>query len=48
MRETTDESPCMKFAKEFLPVVDKALSTAERSSTAKPLRKRPEAEPAKS
>ena len=31
-RETTEESPCMKFAKEFLPVVDKALSTAQKTS----------------
>jgi hypothetical protein len=30
-RETTEESMAMKFAKEFLPVVDKALSTAEKS-----------------
>jgi len=30
-RETTDESPSMKFAKEFLPVVDKALSTAGKN-----------------
>jgi hypothetical protein len=29
LRETTDESMAMKFAKEFLPVVDKALSTSE-------------------
>ena len=28
LRETTEESMCMKFAKEFLPVVDKALSSA--------------------
>ena len=27
IRETTDQSPCMKFAEQFLPVVDKALST---------------------
>jgi hypothetical protein len=33
-RETTDESPCMKFAQEFLPVVDKALSTANRDTAA--------------
>ena len=32
-RETTEESPCMKFAKEFLPVVDKALSTSQQAST---------------
>lgn len=31
--ETTENSPCMKFAKEFLPVVDKALSTAKESPT---------------
>jgi hypothetical protein len=29
LRETTDQSVCMKFAKEFLPVVDKALSTSQ-------------------
>jgi hypothetical protein len=33
LRETTDESTAMKFAKEFLPVVEKALSTTERAST---------------
>jgi len=27
--ETTDRSPCLRFAKEFLPVVDKALSQLE-------------------
>jgi hypothetical protein len=27
-KETTDESPCMKFAEVFLPIVDKALSTS--------------------
>ncbi len=27
--ETTDESPCLKFSKEFLPAVDKALSTIQ-------------------
>lgn len=32
-RETTEESVCMKFAKEFLPVVDKALSTSQSGST---------------
>ncbi len=31
-RETTEESMAMKFAKEFMPVVDKALSTAMRTS----------------
>jgi Protein of unknown function (DUF3485) len=31
-RETTEESPCMKFAKVFLPVVDKALSTVQIES----------------
>ena len=30
-RETTEESPAMKFAKDFMPVVDKALSTAQRN-----------------
>lgn len=34
IRETTDESVCMKFAKEFLPVVDKALSTSQAPATA--------------
>jgi Protein of unknown function (DUF3485) len=34
IRETTDESPCMKFAEEFLPVVDKALSTSGRPKAA--------------
>lgn len=34
IRETTDESVCMKFAKEFLPVVDKALSTSQVPATA--------------
>jgi hypothetical protein len=29
VRETTDQSPCMKFAEQFLPVVNKALSTAK-------------------
>jgi hypothetical protein len=33
IRETTDESVCMKFAKEFLPVVDKALSTSQAPAT---------------
>jgi hypothetical protein len=33
-RETTEESMSMKFAKEFLPVVDKALSTAHNASAA--------------
>lgn len=33
LRETTDESSAMKFAKEFLPVVDKALSTTEQAPT---------------
>jgi len=33
-RETTEESVCMKFAKEFLPVVDKALSTAQKTPPA--------------
>jgi len=32
-RETTEESSCMKFAKLFLPVVDKALSTVPQGST---------------
>jgi hypothetical protein len=27
IRETTDQSPCMKFAEQFMPVVDKALAT---------------------
>jgi hypothetical protein len=27
-KETTDESPCMRFAEVFLPIVDKALSTS--------------------
>jgi hypothetical protein len=31
LRETTEESMCMKFAKEFLPVVDKALSSAQQT-----------------
>lgn len=31
-RETTEESSCMKFAKEFLPVLDMALTTAEPGS----------------
>jgi hypothetical protein len=31
-RETTDESVCMKFAREFLPVVDKALSTSQEAA----------------
>jgi hypothetical protein len=31
-RETTEESSCMKFAKEFLPVLDMALTTAEPNS----------------
>jgi hypothetical protein len=31
-RETTDESACMKFAKEFLPVADKALSTTHQTA----------------
>jgi hypothetical protein len=30
-RETTEESASMKFAKEFLPVVDKALSSAQQT-----------------
>ena len=33
-RETTDESVCMKFAEEFLPVLDKALSTTNKSISA--------------
>lgn len=33
LRETTDDSSCMKFAKEFLPVVDKALSHTESASS---------------
>jgi hypothetical protein len=33
-RETTDESASMKFAEVFLPVVDQALSTAQRGSAA--------------
>jgi Protein of unknown function (DUF3485) len=41
-RETTEESPCMKFAKLFLPVVDKALSSAQQSAPAA----EPEAKPA--
>ena len=32
-RETTDESACRKFAEEFLPMVDKALSTAHRQKS---------------
>jgi hypothetical protein len=31
LQETTDESSAMKFAKEFLPVVDRALSTTEHA-----------------
>jgi hypothetical protein len=42
-RETTDESVCMKFAEEFLPVVDKALST-----DGKPVAESPAPETAKS
>jgi hypothetical protein len=34
LRETTDQSVCMKFAKEFMPVVDKALSTAQEPAAA--------------
>jgi len=32
IKETTDDSPCLKFAEEFLPVVAKALSTAGMST----------------
>jgi hypothetical protein len=35
-RETTDESVCMKFAEEFLPVVDKALSTSGSAAVETP------------
>jgi Protein of unknown function (DUF3485) len=34
LRETTDESVCMKFAEVFLPIVDKALSTTEQAKAA--------------
>lgn len=34
LRETTDQSVCMKFAKEFMPVVDQALSTAQQPAAA--------------
>jgi hypothetical protein len=30
--ETTDRSPCLRFAQEFLPVVDKALGQLEREA----------------
>ncbi len=40
-RETTEESLCMKFAKEFLPVVDKALSTVQLESEDAPARPTP-------
>jgi len=33
-KETTDESPCMKFAEVFLPIVDKALSTSVQPAPA--------------
>lgn len=33
--ETTDRSPCLRFAQEFLPVVDKALSQLEREGQPK-------------
>lgn len=33
-KETTDESPCMKFAEVFLPIVDKALTTSEQPGSA--------------
>lgn len=33
LRETTDESACMKFAEEFLPIVDNALSATEQAPT---------------
>ena len=35
-RETTDESPCKKFAEVFLPMVDKALSTAQHDAAEPP------------
>ena len=47
-KETTDGSPCMKFAEVFLPVVDKALSTAEQPSTAEAPAEAPAAKSAKS
>ena len=34
LKETTDDSPCMKFAEEFLPVVDSALSTTGKHPSA--------------
>jgi hypothetical protein len=43
LRETTDESPCTKFAEVFLPVVDKALSTARKGAGTKDAE--PKAEP---
>lgn len=36
LRETTEESSSMKFAKEFLPVLDKALSTSHTESLESP------------
>jgi hypothetical protein len=36
VRETTDQSPCMKFAEQFMPVVNKALSTSKSESPAEP------------
>jgi hypothetical protein len=35
-REGSDQSPCVKFAEQFLPVVDKALSSAKPRSSAAP------------
>jgi hypothetical protein len=36
-KETTDQSPCVKFAEQFLPVVDKALSSIKPGTPEKPV-----------
>lgn len=36
LQETTDESSAMKFAKEFMPIVDKALASLEQATATPP------------
>jgi hypothetical protein len=36
-KETTEESPCSRFARDFLPVVDKALAQVDGKSVAEPV-----------
>src|SRR5262245_25254287 len=36
-KETTEESPCSRFARDFLPIVDKALAQVDGKSVSEPV-----------